>query len=107
MTGNVVKSIYNTPIPDNMGSPMKTTIEVSDALFNSAKALAQQSQTTLRAVIEEGLRRVLADSDAVVKPAFKLKDASVHGKKTLISEPRQWQQLEEDHVISRAMKSSS
>lgn len=85
---------------------MKTTIEVSDALFNSAKALAQQSQTTLRAVIEEGLRRVLADSEARVKPAFKLKDASVHGKKPLISEPRQWQQLEEDHVISRVMKSS-
>jgi hypothetical protein len=107
MMGNVGEFIYNTPILIYMGAHMKTTIEVSDVLFSSAKAHAQKNQTTLRAVIEEGLRRVLADSEAKVKPAFKLKDASVHGKKMLISEPRQWQQLEEDHVISRAMKFSS
>ena len=39
-----------------MGSLMKTTIEMSDPLFKSAKELAQRSQTTLRALIEEGLR---------------------------------------------------
>lgn len=87
-----------------MGDLMKTTIEVSDALFNSAKEFAQQSQTTMRALVEEGLRRVLADSQAKAKPAFKLKDASVHGKEILISDPRRWQQMEEDHVISRVMK---
>lgn len=87
-----------------MGALMKTTIEVSDALFNSAKAFAQQSQTTMRALIEEGLRRVLADSNVKAKPAFKLKDARVHGKDMLIADPRQWQQIEEDHVISRVIK---
>ncbi len=87
-----------------MGTLMKTTIEVSDSLFNSAKKLAQQSQTTMRALIEEGLRRVLSDSQARAKPAFKLKDASVHGKQVLISDPRRWQQMEEDHVISRVTK---
>ncbi len=83
---------------------MKTTIDVSDALFNSAKELAQRSQTTLRALVEDGLRRVLADSQAAAKPAFKLKDARVHGQKTVISDPRQWQQLEEEHVISRSVR---
>ena len=89
-----------------MGAHMKTTIDVSDALFNSAKALAQQNQTTLRALVEEGLRRVLADSQARAKPVFKLSNASVRGRDILTADPRRWQQLEEDHVISRVIKSS-
>ena len=87
-----------------MGTHMKTTIEVSDALFSSAKEFASRSQTTMRALVEEGLRRVLADSQAKVKPAFKLKDASVRGKAVLISDPRRWQQMEEAHVIGRVTK---
>ncbi len=87
-----------------MGTHMKTTLDISDPLFNSAKALAQQSHTTLRALVEEGLRRVLSDSPAKAKPAFKLKDASVRGQPVLIADPRQWQQMEEDHVAARVMK---
>ena len=87
-----------------MGTHMKTTIEVSDALFLSAKSFAQQRQTTLRALIEEGLRRVLNDSQPKMKQAFKLVDASVHGKEMLITDPRRWQQMEEEHVLSRIMK---
>lgn len=83
---------------------MKTTIEVSDALFRSAKQLAQRNQTTLRAVIEDGLRRVLSDQPVKAKLAFKLHDASVRGKAILISDPRRWQQMEEEHVVSRALK---
>lgn len=87
-----------------MGVFMKTTIEVSDALFISAKNHARQSQTTMRALVEEGLRRVLSDSQAKIKPAFKLNDASVRGKKMLIPDPRRWQQMEEEHVALRALK---
>lgn len=83
---------------------MKTTIEVSDALFLSAKSFAQGSQTSMRALVEEGLRRVLSDSRPKIGPAFKLMDASVHGKEMLISDPRRWQQMEEDHVVSRIVK---
>ena len=83
---------------------MKTTIEVSDALFRSAKSLGQQNQTTMRSLIEDSLRRVLADSPNTAKPAFKLKDARVHGKEMLISDFQRWQQLKEEHVISRAIK---
>ncbi len=85
---------------------MKTTIEVSDALFHSAKDFAQQSQTTLRALVEEGLRRVISDAQTKGKPSFKLKDARVHGKGMLISDPREWQKLEEDQVITRVMKTN-
>ena len=73
---------------------MKTTIELSDALFCSARQLAQQRQTTLRALVEEGLRRILADSLDKSKPAFKLKNASVRGKSVLVADPRQWQNIE-------------
>jgi hypothetical protein len=82
---------------------MKTTIEMSDPLFKSAKELAQRSQTTLRALIEEGLRRVISDSQVQAKSAFKLKDASVGGKAVLMPEPAHWQQLEENHVMGRLL----
>ncbi|MFN5349688.1 MAG: hypothetical protein ACK5A0_09150 [Polaromonas sp.] len=82
---------------------MKTTIEMSDPLFKSAKELAQRSQTTLRALIEEGLRRVISESQVNAKSAFKLKDASVGGKVVLMPETARWQQLEEEHVIGRVL----
>ncbi|MER3425079.1 MAG: DUF2191 domain-containing protein [Nitrospiraceae bacterium] len=44
-----------------MGSHMKTTVEIPDSLLNEAKRLAAKEHTTVRALIEQGLRRVLAD----------------------------------------------
>ncbi len=44
---------------------MKTTIDLHDQLLVRAKRHARESGRPLRAVIEEGLRRVLSDS----KPA--------------------------------------
>jgi Bacterial antitoxin of type II TA system, VapB len=38
---------------------MKTTIELSDALFQRAKRVALERGTTLRALIEEALERVV------------------------------------------------
>ena len=57
---------------------MKTTIEVSDALMLEAKSLAQEHHTTLRALVEQGLEKVLKDLRNP-KP-FKLKDGSVSGQ---------------------------
>lgn len=69
----------------------------------SEKDLVQLSQTTPRALMEDGLRRVISDSQVQAKSAFKLKKASVRGKTVLMPEPSGWQQLEDDHVASRAM----
>ena len=42
-----------------MGAHMKTTVDIAPALLEQAKELAKQRNTTLRAVMEDGLRRVL------------------------------------------------
>lgn len=43
---------------------MKTTIEISDAIFEAAKSLAAADGVTLRSLVEEGLRRVLIERAA-------------------------------------------
>jgi len=57
---------------------MKTTIEISDALLDGAKRRAAEQGTTLRALVEEGLRAILASEEA--PGGFTLRDASVAGK---------------------------
>ena len=85
---------------------MKTTIDVSDALLQSARELARQRQTTLRDVVEDGLRAVLRDAGAKPRKAFKLVDASVSGGKMMVPDPAQWRHLEEDHVVARVLRSA-
>ena len=82
---------------------MKTIIEMSDRLFKSAKDLAQRSQTTPRALIAEGLPRVISDSQVQSKATFKLKKANVLGKAVLMPKPASWQQLEARHIANRAL----
>ena len=38
---------------------MKTTIDIADGLLTEAKLLAAQQETTVRALVEEGLRHIL------------------------------------------------
>jgi hypothetical protein len=56
---------------------MKTTVEISDALAEEAKALAAREKTTLRELIEAGLRSVLQERRS--RSAFRLRDASFGG----------------------------
>jgi hypothetical protein len=83
---------------------MKICLEISDELLKSAKQFAQRNQTTINALIEHGLRRVLSVQRAENRTAFKLKDASVRGEAMLITDPRRWQKTEGEHVISQVIK---
>jgi len=56
---------------------MKTTVEISDALAREARELARREKTTLRELIEAGLRIVLRERRK--RHGFRLRDASVGG----------------------------
>jgi len=62
----------------DMVSRMKTTVEIPDALAEEAKAVARREKTTLRALIETGLRQVLREYRR--SSAFQLRDASFGGR---------------------------
>jgi len=57
---------------------MKTSVEIPDSLFEQAKRLARRERTTMKALIEEGLRRLIAERKAL-KP-FKLRRVTFRGK---------------------------
>jgi hypothetical protein len=53
---------------------MKTTIEIGDELFRTARQRAAESGITFRALVEAGLRTVLArPRDEVPAPAFRVR----------------------------------
>ena len=54
---------------------MKTTVEIADGLLARAKRHAKKTRRPVRALIEEGLRRVLDEADAV--KSYRLPDRSV------------------------------
>lgn len=57
----------------------KTTLEISDPLLRDAKKLAAREGTTLRALVEQGLRKVVADRRRGSQP-FRLPKASFAGQ---------------------------
>jgi len=57
---------------------MKTTLDISDPLLNEARKLAARDRTTLRALVEQGLRKILAERRRA--PQFRLRKASFKGE---------------------------
>ncbi|MDR2991529.1 MAG: type II toxin-antitoxin system VapB family antitoxin [Burkholderiaceae bacterium] len=56
---------------------MKTTIELPDALFAQARRYASARSMTMKALVEQGLRKVMAEKKDA--PKFKLRDGSFKG----------------------------
>jgi hypothetical protein len=56
---------------------MKTTVEIPQTLLDEARKLAAQEGTTLRALVEEGLRRIIAERRHA--GAFRLSKATFKG----------------------------
>jgi hypothetical protein len=57
---------------------MKTTVHIPDSLLEEARKIANQEGTTIRALIEEGLRRTIDNRKR--KRAFRLRKATFKGK---------------------------
>lgn len=56
---------------------MKTTVEIPDAVLKEARRVAAHEKTTVRSLIVDGLRRVLAERKR--KDTFRLRKASFKG----------------------------
>ena len=57
---------------------MKTTVDISNALLTQARKLAAREGITLRALMERGLHRVIAETRGGAP--FKLRRASFKGR---------------------------
>jgi len=57
---------------------MKTTLDISDPLLREARKVAARERTTLRALVEQGLRRLIAEKQR--RPKFRLRKASFKGR---------------------------
>lgn len=64
--------LTHIPIFNNMATHMKTTIDINDELFRSARQLADETGTTFRALVEEGLRQVLSSAHPAARGPFVL-----------------------------------
>jgi CRISPR/Cas system-associated protein Csm6 len=60
-----------------MVNHMKTTIQIPDSLFEEARKLAAEERTTLKALVQEGLRRIIAERKK--RSPFRLRNASFKG----------------------------
>ena len=61
-----------------MVTHMKTTLEIADPVLTAAKEAAHREGTTLRSLVEEGLRLALDRRQRGER--FRLRDASVGGR---------------------------
>jgi hypothetical protein len=57
---------------------MKTTLDISDQLLREARKIVARERTTLRALVEQGLRKVIADRKST-RP-FRLRKVTFKGK---------------------------
>jgi hypothetical protein len=57
---------------------MKTTIQISDSIFEEARKLAARENTTMKALVEEGLRKVVSERKR--KEPFQLRKATFKGR---------------------------
>ena len=61
-----------------MVSHMKTTIQIPDSLFEEARKLAHRERTTLKALVEQGLRRIISERKR--RNGFRLRKVTFKGQ---------------------------
>jgi len=61
-----------------MVNHMKTTIQIPDSLLKEVRKLANEEDTTLKSLMEEGLRRIVSERKR--RGRFKLRKVTFRGK---------------------------
>jgi len=81
---------------------MKTTIELPDALLAQARSYAASRSITMKALIEQALRKILTEKRQ--SPKFSLRDASFDGGSGLTQEfqSASWEQIRDAIYERRA-----
>ena len=64
---------------------MKVTVDISDPLLREVRKIAARDRTTLRALVEQGLRKIMAERKAARR--FRLRKVTFKGQ-GLVSELR-------------------
>jgi len=72
---------------------MKTTIEIPDSLLTEARRLAAREGTTVRALVEQGLRRIVAERKR--SGTFRLRKASFKGQGLQPGVDASWERIRE------------
>jgi hypothetical protein len=62
----------------NMDGSMKTTVDIADPVLREARKVAAREGTTVRSLIEEGLRRILTEKRQ--KARFRLRLVTAGGR---------------------------
>jgi len=83
-----------------MGTHMKTTVELSDALLAEARKIAAREGVTMRTLIEEGLRHALSQHKRHRR--FRLRKATFKGRGlSAAARGAGWEQLREQAYEGR------
>jgi hypothetical protein len=61
-----------------MATHMKTTVQIPDQLFEELRSLAHQEQTSMKELLQEGLRKII--SERKQRRRFHLRKASFKGR---------------------------
>ncbi|HZV72568.1 MAG TPA: hypothetical protein VFF79_02525 [Conexibacter sp.] len=79
---------------------MKTTVDIAESMLKDAKLIAAREGTTLRSLVEEGLRHVI-DERAKAKSGFRLRDMRFRGDGGVPGvDPDDWMSIK--HIVRGA-----
>jgi hypothetical protein len=75
---------------------VKTTIDIADPLLREVRRLAARERTTLKALVEQGLRQVILEREKGTAVPFRLRKASFKGKGLQpVAREADWERLRE------------
>lgn len=75
-------------------APMKTTIDIADPILREARKLANREGVTVRSLVEEGLRRVLAEKRRKAPFRLRLVTFGGHGLRPELRD-KSWDEIRE------------
>ncbi|MGH6671147.1 MAG: hypothetical protein ACRECV_04105 [Xanthobacteraceae bacterium] len=71
---------------------MKTTSEIADPLLREARKVASREGATLRSLVEDGLRRIIAERKRKTVFRLRLVTAGGHGLRSELTDAR-WDEI--------------